>query len=97
MKEFSALIEDRAKELDADVMTTRNDPQIKSFWNKLCLLHMRGIVICEEEYEENKPSECTFIAQPQACIQVLHLAEEKTCCQRYFSHGKTPTQYILNR
>lgn len=91
MKEISINIERRTKELDADVITTRNDPEIKSLWNKLCLLHMKGVVMCEEDYENDMSELCEFIFQPQACIQVLHLTEEETCCTRYFKRKIIPS------
>ena len=44
MKEISSDIEKRVDSLNSDVMTTRNNPEVRSLWNKLCLLHMKGIV-----------------------------------------------------
>ena len=82
MKEISDQIERRVKELDLDIMSTRRDPEVRSLWNKLCLLHMRGIVICEEEYSGKRPPACVYIEKPQACVKVLQLAEEQTCCNR---------------
>jgi len=84
MKKISEEIESRVKTLDVDVISTRNDPTIKNLWNKLCILHMKGTVICEQEYGEDKPGACGYIYQPQACIQVLHLTEEQTCCNRLY-------------
>ena len=85
MGEISRGIEERAGVLDADVISMRRDPVIEGLWNKLCLLHMRGVVICEGDFGEEKPGECEFISSPQACIQKLHLAEEETCCQRFIA------------
>ena len=67
MKEISFDIERKVEVLDADVITTRNDPKIKALWNNLCLLHMKSIIICEENYENITPDDCNFIYQPQAC------------------------------
>lgn len=83
MKSISREIETRVRTLDLDVISTRNDQDVKRLWNKLCLLHMRGVVICEE-FGEDKPAACSYIHQPQACIRVLHLTEEETCCNRFF-------------
>src|SRR3990170_2309860 len=83
MEELSTRISERAKELDADVMTLRNDPQIKALWNRLCILHMRATVICDEYTDKSKPGLCAMVERPQACVEVLHLAEEETCCGRF--------------
>ena len=49
MKEITALIEDRVKEMGTENrLVLRSDSEIKSLWRKLCVLHMRGLVICEE-------------------------------------------------
>jgi hypothetical protein len=82
MREISDQIEKRVKQLDLDVMSMRRDPEVRSLWNKLCLLHMRGIVICEEEYTGAKPAACAYVEEPQACVKVLQLTEEQTCCGR---------------
>jgi hypothetical protein len=82
MKEISDQIERRVKHLNLDVISTRRDPEIRSLWDKLCLLHMRGIVICEEEYAGEKPTACAYVEEPQACVKFLQLAEEQTCCGR---------------
>ena len=82
MKEISGDIETRINQLDADVISTRKDPLIRNLWNKLCLLHMRGLVICESEYDKDKPEICSYIAKPQACVKFLQLTEEETCCNR---------------
>jgi hypothetical protein len=87
MKEISDNIEKRVDFLNSDVMTTRNDPEVRSLWSKLCLLHMKGIVICEDNLGKESGM-CKSIHEPQACIQKLHLSEEETCCGRYFK-GKT--------
>ena len=84
MKGISEKIESRVRTLNLDVISMRNDPDVKRLWNKLCLLHMSGVVICEQEFGEDKPAACSYIYQPQACIQVLHLTEEETCCNRFY-------------
>jgi lipid II:glycine glycyltransferase (peptidoglycan interpeptide bridge formation enzyme) len=75
----------KAQEIDRDVMTTRNDPEIKKIWNKLCRLHMKTMVACEYDAMDNKElaKVCGELSQPQACIEVLHLSEEETCCGRF--------------
>ncbi len=83
MKSISEEIESRVRTLGLDVISTRNDPDVKRLWNKLCMLHMSGVVICED-FGEDQPAACGYIHQPQACIQFLHLTEEETCCNRFF-------------
>src|SRR3990170_7287911 len=63
-----------SKAIDADIMTLRNDNEIKSLRNKLCHLH-KVIVICEEYEEEGKPAVCSVIEWPQAFIEAFHLTE----------------------
>ena len=82
MVELSAQIAERTSNLNGDILSIRNDSVIKSLWNRLCLLHMKGIVICEEYEGEEKPVACATIQKPQACVELLHLAEEQTCCGR---------------
>jgi hypothetical protein len=89
MREISDQIERRVNELDLDIMSTRRDPEVKSLWNRLCLLHMRGIVICEEEYRGERPEACLYIEKPQACVKILQLAEEQTCCNRLLNRLST--------
>jgi hypothetical protein len=80
MDDISKAISQRSKELDADVMTTRRDPTVKKLWDKLCTLHTRALSLCEEYEDDGRPSYCARFERPQACIEVLHLAEEETCC-----------------
>ena len=83
MKEITALIEDRAKEMDTKKgLVLRSDPQIKRLWRKLCALHMRGLVICEEIGYNDKA--CLFIREPQVCQTALEIPREETCCGRFF-------------
>jgi hypothetical protein len=84
MKEISSEIEDKVAELNTDPITTRNDPVVKALWNRLCLLHMRGVLACED-HGFSDSAECRYIQQPQACIKLLHLKEEETCCSRFFA------------
>jgi len=84
MQKITTQIEERVTKLNSDVMTTRNDTQIKELWNKLCVLHMKGLLYCHDNPEQD-PSLINFITQPQTCIKFLHLSEEETCCHRYLS------------
>ena len=83
LREISRMVElfkgiaNLSKALDADIMTLRNDNEIKSLRNKLCHLH-KAIVICEEYEEEVKLAVCSVIEWPQAFIEAFHLAEEET-------------------
>ncbi|MCW4049885.1 MAG: hypothetical protein NWE89_09135 [Candidatus Bathyarchaeota archaeon] len=83
MKEITAEIENRAKEIGTKKgRFLRADPQINRLWRKLCVLHMRGLVICEEIGYNTKA--CMFIREPQACQKVLEIPREETCCGRFF-------------
>lgn len=83
MKEITAEIEDRAGEIGTkNGRTLRADPQIRSLWRKLCVLHMRGLVVCEETGYNSEA--CMFIKEPQACQRILEIPREETCCGRFF-------------
>ena len=83
MKEISFEIENRAKEMGSkNGEILRADPKIKNLWRKLCLLHMRGLVICEEM--EFNAEDCLFIREPQVCQKILGIPREETCCGRFF-------------
>jgi len=83
MKEITSEIQDRAKEMGVkDGLALRVDPQIKYLWRKLCVLHMKGLVICEDVGYNSKA--CMFIKEPQVCQKVLGIPREETCCGRLF-------------
>ena len=83
MKEITAEIENRAKEMNTKKgRVLRADPQIKRLWRKLCVFHMRGLVICEEIGYNTEA--CMFIREPQACQKILEIPREQTCCGRFF-------------
>lgn len=83
MKEISSEIEKRAKEMGAkEKLVLRGDPKIKSLWRKLCVLHMRGLVLCEDI--DFLSEGCRFIEEPQVCQTVLGIPREETCCGRFF-------------
>jgi hypothetical protein len=88
MQKISSKIEQRVKEVNSDIITTRKDPKIKEFWSELCMLHMKSILICHEEPNQD-PKIVNYVTQPQACINFLHLTEEETCCQRNLSRIPT--------
>jgi len=88
MQKISEKIEERVNEVNSDIMTTRKDPEVKKLWNELCMLHMKGIIICHDEPNQD-PDLLNFVTRPQACINFLHLTEEETCCQRYLSRLQT--------
>lgn len=75
----------KANEIGGDVISIRNNPEIKKIWNKLCRLHMKAIVSCEYDamHKEELAKVCKLLMQPRACIEVLHLSEEETCCGRF--------------
>jgi hypothetical protein len=83
MKEITIEIEGRAKALGMKKgLVLRADPQIKRLWRKLCVLHMRGLVVCEETGYNTEA--CMFIKEPQACQKILEIPREETCCGRFF-------------
>ena len=83
MKEISTEIEQRAAEMGTrDGFTLRADPTIKTLWRRLCVLHMRGLVTCEDTGYNTEA--CLFIKEPQVCQKVLGVPREETCCGRYF-------------
>ena len=83
IKELSALLEEKAKELGLeDKIALRANPEIVKIWRKICVLHMRGLVICEES--DYSDVACMFIREPQACERVLGVPREDTCCGRFF-------------
>ena len=82
MKDISNEIETRVNQLDSDIISTRNDSVVRNLWNKLCLLHERGLIICGSDYEGEKPESCSYVSKPQACIKFLQLTEEETCCNK---------------
>jgi len=83
MKEISAEIQIKADQLGTKNKTElRKNPEIVALWRKICVLHMRGLLICEETgYSDNA---CIYIRQPQVCQKVLGVPREETCCGRFF-------------
>lgn len=75
----------RITDLCEDIFTTRNDPEIRSIWNRLCRLHMKAMVSCE--YDPTNQEEivklCEELSKPRACVELLCLSEEQTCCARF--------------
>ena len=83
MKEVSSEIEQKAEEMGTkEGVVLRADPRIKTLWCKLCVLHMRGLVICEETGYNTEA--CRFIKEPQVCQKILKVPREETCCGRIF-------------
>jgi hypothetical protein len=84
----------KAGSIDADVITIRNDPEIRKIWNRLCRLHMKGVIACEFDPKGNKETVriCEEILQPRACIDALHLSEEETCCGRFLKRIRETKQ-----
>ncbi len=93
MRKISRQMEQRVETINADVITARKDPEIVRLWNKLCMLHQRGLFILEK-YEKTNPELCDIIKEPQACVRFLHLSEEETCCSRYLKRQKE--QFVTN-
>ncbi len=83
MKELSEMLEDKAKEVGFEnKIALRANPEIVRIWRKLCVLHMRSLLICEETGYSD--SACMFIREPQACERILGVPREETCCGRFF-------------
>ena len=83
MKELSTELREKAAKTGIEnKIAIRKDPEIIKLWRKLCVLHMRSLVICEETgYSDNA---CMFIREPQVCQTVLGIPREETCCGRFF-------------
>ena len=79
--------------LNADVLTARDDPEIRKIWSRLCRLHMKAMVICEFDSKHVRGLEkvCEGILHPTACIETLHLSEEETCCGRFLKRIEAQT------
>ena len=83
MKEVNSKIEQKADEIGIkNKGILRADPGIKTLWRKLCILHMRGLLICEETGYNTEA--CRYIREPQACHKILNIPRKETCCGRIF-------------
>jgi hypothetical protein len=71
--------------LGVDVLTARDDPDVRRVWNKLCRLHMKAMVSCEYDpiNHEQVAKVCEELSRPRACVRLLQLSEEETCCARF--------------
>jgi hypothetical protein len=81
-KNISEEVESRVETLNGDIIFTRNDPTIEPVELTLYASHERGGDLLTGLWG-HKPDACSY-HQPQACIQVLHLTEEATCCNRLY-------------
>lgn len=81
----------KVETISGDVMTIRNHPEVKEIWNKLCRLHMKAVVSCEYDAmgDQKMAKICEEILRPRACVEVLHLSEEETCCGRFLERVKS--------
>ena len=101
MDSLSAKITSRANELDADIITIRNDPLITELWHSLCKNHRKATLLCAG-IKENKPEVCSIIEKPQACIDALHLSEEEICCEifkrklRTNNHEERKVEFLMS-
>lgn len=75
----------KVRTINADVITTRNHPEVREIWNRLCRLHMKAVVSCEYDNiaDEEMAKVCEVVLRPRACVEALHLSEEETCCGRF--------------
>jgi len=85
MDKVSDELTKKVSSIDGDVMTIRNNPEVREIWNKLCRLHMKAVVSCEYDGSDNEEMAklCERVLQPRACVEALHLSEEETCCGRF--------------
>jgi len=85
MDKVSQELTKKVGSMDGDVMTIRNNPEVKEIWNRLCRLHMKAVASCEFDGLDNEETEklCEEVLPPRACIEALHLSEEETCCGRF--------------
>ena len=76
---------EKVSSLDGDIITIRNDPDVKVIWNKLCRLHMKAMVSCEYDpiNREEIARLCQELSKPRICITLLKLSEEQTCCSKF--------------
>lgn len=72
--------------LNVDILTARNDPNIRNIWMRLCRLHMKAMVSCAYDpiHHDALAKICEELTQPRACVKALQLSEEQTCCARFF-------------
>lgn len=86
MNAISTAIHKTVNGLDGDVISIRTNPKVVKLWNRLCYLHMQGMILCMRDVVLGKsasiPKECLTFFRPQACVTALHLSEEETCCER---------------
>ena len=83
IREVSIELQEEAKRIGAeDKATLRKNPEIVNLWHKLCLLHMKGLGLCEDTKYCNNA--CMYIKEPQVCQTVLGIPHEETCCGRFF-------------
>lgn len=75
----------KVNSIDGDVITIRNNPEVREIWNRLCRLHMKAVVSCEYDTVGNEEMAklCEKVLRPRACVEALHLSEEETCCGRF--------------
>lgn len=83
MQAISDKIEKRVVEVDADIISTRKDPEVVKNWDKLCLLHMEGLSFLRK-CDDPDPRLKAYMLNHQTCINFLHLTEEQTCCSLLF-------------
>jgi len=85
MDKVSDELTEKVSSIDGDVMTIRNNPEVREIWNRLCRLHMKAVVSCEYDTAGNEEMAklCEKVLRPRACLEALHLSEEETCCGRF--------------
>jgi hypothetical protein len=78
IKELCTQIDKRIQELgDVDIMTYRNDPQVKELRGKICDLYREATNMCKTYGEALKV--CEVFKEEPTCLTQLMLSEELTC------------------
>jgi len=98
MDRISLKIMRRARELDSDVISIRNDPTISDLWRNLCSYHRKAMLMCAG-MRDDKSRLCVDIEKPQACVEALHLSEEEICCEvfkRRLSGGGRLVKFLMS-
>ncbi|NWG10016.1 MAG: CBS domain-containing protein [Nitrososphaerales archaeon] len=88
---LSYKISSRADKLNADTLTIRSDPVISGLWHNLCRYHRKAMILYAG-MGDKKLEILKELERVPACIDVLHLSEEETCCTVFRRNLKTKTK-----
>lgn len=88
MNRLSVKLTSRVNEISGDIITIRSDPIVTDLWHSLCRNHRKAMLLCTG-MEKNKPQVCAALEKNPACVEMLHLSEEETCCEVFKRRLKT--------